>query len=493
MKKSGTIICILIDIFAIGMIALNLFVLNLPVWTGSIFCIALFGAIVLLWVKERKRKIRNVFLTCLNILVILIVFIGTYCNPYWNSINFRSNVDYCSKDYDVIFSSKEAKQDLDFAMKYLKKVHPALKDEIPDAVKTQYEQAAENLKNSDAITVNVLAREIEQVFSKLGDAHTFVESNFREYHYMKENYTHREAGDTLIAINGDSIEELFHKNSELFSYEAESYGMARMNNCLSTLEDLDYLGIDTKNGVTLTYGNVSGERIDETYFTEDFLLYDDYAAYNHLDEGTSEEEYHFVTYEIQPEHDLAVLTLDSCNYNDEYRNCVREMFTEVKKKGIRNVCVDLRNNGGGNSLVADEFLHYLDIDSYQTWGQDWRFGYFLISTKGFQKENERYGDYIFDGNVYLLTSTYTFSSAMDFAELICDNHLGTIIGEAPGNSPTSYGDIASFQLPNSKIYMQISTKKWYRVDENCTDLLVEPDIKCDSEQALIKLLDILIK
>lgn len=491
MKKFGTLICILFDIFAIGIIALNIFVLNMPLWIGGILCALLLGSMLSLWLTEPKRKVRNILFTCLQIFTAFLVFAGSYCNPYWNSLNFRSNADFCSKDFEETFSYQEAVQDLDYAMRYLKKVHPALKNGVPQDLTLQYEQALENLKNCDKITVNVLCREIECIFSKLGDAHTFATGNFREYHYMKDIYPHKESGHTLTAINGISLDELFQNNSELFSFEVPGYGMAQMRNKLTSLEDLNYLGIQTENGVTYTYVTETGEYIKNTYFTEDFLLYEDYVKQNHLDEDTEEEEYHFVKYEIQPEHDLAILTLDSCNYNEEYRNCLKEMFTKVKEQGIRNVCVDLRDNGGGNSLVADEFLHYLDINSYFGWGQDWRLGYFLISSKGAEINNKRYENLIFDGNVYVLTSTYSFSSAMDFAMLISDNHLGTLIGEAPGNSPRSYGDISMFQLPNSKIYMQISTKQWHRIDEDCTDLLVEPDIKCNSDEALEELYRIL--
>ena len=32
--------------------------------------------------------------------------------------------------------------------------------------------------------------------------------------------------------------------------------------------------------------------------------------------------------------------------------------------------------------------------------------------------------------------------------------------------------------------MQVSTKKWYRVDTECLDEFIEPDIKCESSRAL---------
>ena len=46
--------------------------------------------------------------------------------------------------------------------------------------------------------------------------------------------------------------------------------------------------------------------------------------------------------------------------------------------------------------------------------------------------------------------------------LIQDNHLGKIIGEPSANSVNGYGEVAYFYLPNTGLFAQVSTKKWYR-------------------------------
>lgn len=74
-----------------------------------------------------------------------------------------------------------------------------------------------------------------------------------------------------------------------------------------------------------------------------------------------------------------------------------------------------------------------------------------------------------------------------FAGYVKDNELGLIIGEAPGNNPNGYGEIAAFKLPNSELFMQISTKRFYRTDKSCKDELVIPDIECNREEAMAEL------
>ena len=115
----------------------------------------------------------------------------------------------------------------------------------------------------------------------------------------------------------------------------------------------------------------------------------------------------------------------------------------------------------------------------------------MASSKSRTLSNHQYTDLLFDGDVYVLTSTDTFSSAMDFAMLISDNKLGIVVGEASGNKPRSYGDIAVFKLKNSGLIMRVSTKKWYRVDETITDEFIKPDIECNSEDALQVLVEYL--
>ncbi len=107
---------------------------------------------------------------------------------------------------------------------------------------------------------------------------------------------------------------------------------------------------------------------------------------------------------------------------------------------------DIRDNGGGNSNVVNEFMRYLPIETYQIGSNRWRFGMFMIPSGAGIQKNVPYTDLLFAGDVYLLTSAESFSSAMIFAEYIKDNQVGTIIGEAPGNTPSGYGDIAMERL-----------------------------------------------
>ena len=102
--------------------------------------------------------------------------------------------------------------------------------------------------------------------------------------------------------------------------------------------------------------------------------------------------------------------------------------------------------------MANEFIKYLDVDRYDSFGCGMRFGFLYLDFDGMSTKSRKKG-HDFDGGVYILSSVDTFSSAMDFTMLIQDNGIGKVIGEPCGNLPSSYGETSSFALPNSHIYI----------------------------------------
>ena len=98
---------------------------------------------------------------------------------------------------------------------------------------------------------------------------------------------------------------------------------------------------------------------------------------------------------------------------------------------------------------------------------------------------------VFDGQLYVLTNIKTYSAAMDFAMLIADNDLGIIVGEPSGNLPDSYGDILSFQMPNSKLMLCVSHKRWYRIDRSKSGQPIRPDYEVESSEALEKVYELI--
>lgn len=482
MKKWIWIIYLAFIIILIGLIPLDLLFHNVSEWIVICNIVVLIAFVAWFWCKSGRKLIAKIIVTVLTLLSICISLFGVYCNPYWNSYNMKSS-NSNTKDYDITVSYKDAIRDIDYAVKYVKKDHPIFLKGTPDEFDTAYSKAVSELKKCDSITVSLLWQKLQNILATLKDGHTCTYASYMNYHYMKYIAGMREKGFYLAKVNGVTLDNLFSQRCNQLSYDTKSWGMETMEEYLSSMEGLSFLGIPVTGDVTFTYENDDGDTEDITCKKEDFLTYEEYIAYNNISEDDNSGE-SFVTYTIDEDNSLALLTLTACRYNEEYINCIKKMFAEVKEKGIRNVAVDLRDNGGGNSTVANEFIKYLDVPKYKIATDRWRFGFLNLKNNLNIVKNQKNSNYVFNGKVYLLTSTSTFSSAMEFAEYIKDNELGTIIGEAPGNNAYGYGEIAIFQLPASRLNLQVSTKQFYRADASVKVELVEPDLSCPKEEAL---------
>lgn len=479
--KKYILACTVLDLLSIILIPFDLFLMDIPQWTGLIVILMIVLANILLWIKVGEHDRAKIAVSAISLFCSAAAFFGTFCNPYWNSLNYRINADINSMAYDHVLTKEEALQDLGYAVNALERLHPAFYKNTPEEYSLRCAEIKEILSQSDSVTAAELNMHIETIFSSLSDGHTYVRMNPSDRRVLKYYREWTNAGYSFDSVNGISIEKLFENKSALYSYEVESWAYEWLYDDIVTIAGLNYLGFDTNGEIEYTLTSESGEIRTEKCSESDFLLWDEYAEYNKI-EGTYSDDA-FVSYKIDKENNIAILKLDSCRYNNEYISCVKDMFSEVRDNDIKNVAVDIRANGGGSDQVITEFLRYIDIDSYKIATMGWRLGPVYLELGSGTTKNSRYDDLMFDGDLYLLTSAGSFSSAMMFAEYVKDNHIGTIIGEAPGNVPDGYGEIAYFTLPNSKLFMQISTKHFYRADRECTDKLVLPDVPCSSDRA----------
>ena len=134
-------------------------------------------------------------------------------------------------------------------------------------------------------------------------------------------------------------------------------------------------------------------------------------------------------------------TLRQCIFDKTYKSALEDFFTSVRNEGVHSIILDLRGNPGGNSLVANEFIRYLQW-SYQGINSIVRYGLLIGKIgSGKRKTNKRV---CFSGNVCVIQHGQ-FQCCHGLATLLSDNGLCMVVGEAPGNMPSSYGDILYFR------------------------------------------------
>jgi hypothetical protein len=203
----------------------------------------------------------------------------------------------------------------------------------------------------------------------------------------------------------------------------------------------------------------------------------------------------------------------------DFRIFLEKMFTDIYQNNIRNLVVDLRNNGGGNSILANQFFDHVKLEQpiipfttavklsqlMQHYYPDTVNYYLNVLKNNFGIEatlpyyydldlemkesyfsiirNKESGFYIpesnnkFDGKLIFITGNGTFSSAGDMVTIAYDNGLGMIVGEPMGQKPTSFGDILYFTLPNTGIEGSVSHKVFKRPKRSRSDeKTIYPDI-----------------
>ena len=168
-----------------------------------------------------------------------------------------------------------------------------------------------------------------------------------------------------------------------------------------------------------------------------------------------------------------------------FEDFLNEMYVDIEKKQIRTFVVDMRNNGGGNSLLGDILLESLlpdnaNFKSYQSFVRiskflkDSSFYYSSVKTDSNQltnietlpkikewEERKKLGQR-FNGKVIFIQGQNTFSSANYLLTTIKDNHLFPIIGSNTSQKPTCFGDVITVLLPFTQTKACISHSYFQR-------------------------------
>lgn len=436
--------------------------------------------------KNKPHNERDERFKCLIIFLCALALCGVslwgawqiWFNPYRGTVSAFNP----TQDLESLLSTAQALEDLDYLIARVEERHPACIKELPDNVRTAYERERAIIESSSVVSVLSLWQSAARLLASLGDAHTavgvFYENGMRlplSFEWADDALICRGGeydGQAVIEIGGILITDLYERFLTQCSYELEAWARYSFASRLNRGEYLSFIGASSSGEVSLVLENPdNGNRV-----TADFILNENFRI------DAAEKPPNFDC-SLNKSAGVAVFALRQCVYDDEYKAALHEFFTEVKEQNIHSVIVDLRGNPGGNSLVAYEFIRYLPAESYLTGGSEVRQGPILWKNKPQNKKNKQLTP-IFSGDVYVLTGADSFSSAVDFAALISDNKLGTVIGEVPGNMPSSYGDILRFQTPNARLIFTVSYKYFTRPDASKRDLPLIPDVQVRAEDAL---------
>lgn len=199
-----------------------------------------------------------------------------------------------------------------------------------------------------------------------------------------------------------------------------------------------------------------------------------------------------------------------------------EMFREIEVGGITTLVVDVRYNQGGNSQLCDALLSRLkptsklkDFDTSIRFSPLWELHYRQLAEayrKAFAEKGMTFdadllysgsrlsgilaasdaslrqksdtltskskdGKNRFKGAVIFVQGAKTYSSAGMLITKAVDNRIGLVIGENSSYRPSHYGDLLTWELPNTQIKGTISHKRFHRPDRSKDqETLLRPDV-----------------
>lgn len=370
-----------------------------------------------------------------------------------------------TQPFDAVLTREEAAHDLAFMRNAVAQYHPCYLDGSGrDAVfEAAYARAQAQLDALEEITVGALWAIGAEMYCSLEDAHTMVTCRGSRRATNAAVLT-----EDVLSVGGIPRAELLSRFRRYYPCEpqVDFYPDVMLNTALATEHWLRLLGVDTAQDIPV-----------ETASGTHWLTLD-------TPEPSAAQSAPFYRWYIDEARGAGVFVLDECTLTEGYQQALKDFFTEVAGKGIGRIAVDLRHNGGGNSQVIQAFMRYIDVDKYFIFGgSNVRMKNRLIVNEPVSERNRRLQP-VFSGEVYVLTSHTTFSSAMLFAVTIADNGIGQIIGETPGNMPTAYGDVLSAQAPNSGLVCNMSHKRFFRPNREKDALPLMPDVEVPAEDAL---------
>ncbi len=415
---------------------------------------------------------------------------------------------------------QEALDDIDALVYGISNVHPDMFSECPQV---DFFRAVARLKDSikDSIGIEELYLGASPIVAMLGDGHThlllpeeyvFGDSEMfmplsvvvgqdNTLHIVWSSDDAIPPGSVIFTVNGITADSIIKSMIPLQSGERDQFKLMRINNDFTGLFKMLY----PADEYSVTYRSEGGDTVSEAILSAAPWV----KIKSHFSCEDTDPQQQPYSYTIDVARNVAVMDFRAFSDERYMKQFADSMFSELRERKIGNLIIDLRENGGGNSLVGDILLKYISSHPFTQMDRILvrvtPFTARLLNapnlTPMFQLNEVSPAEYIqplttaeghYDGNVYLLTSSKTFSAAASFAWTFSQCGIGTIIGEETGGMNVCYGDKVWYRLPHSGLECGISFKRFWllRADESAIHGAL-PDIPVSAPTALTTALSII--
>lgn len=171
------------------------------------------------------------------------------------------------------------------------------------------------------------------------------------------------------------------------------------------------------------------------------------------------------------DEETTILTIRNFAYYGDkfpiYQSFIDSSFKAIHSKGIKNLIIDLRFNGGGPSGAANHLLRYLAHAPYTYFSQN-DFGHLT-------HEQTPHPD-AFKGKIYILMDGDGHSTTGHFMSLVKEFDLATIIGEELGSNRFCTANQKRYTMPHTGISYSVARNTFITTAESTSaDRGILPD------------------
>lgn len=259
---------------------------------------------------------------------------------------------------------------------------------------------------------------------------------------------------SLVAIDNVPIKEVSAKVSEVAQFVENQFSqIIRTGNYLTISELLFALNVTKKkNEAVFTFLDANNKKIKTTLKALDVNSLNKTSDFVYLTIGVPEitkpnnPSFPYLWFSPIKNTQAIYINFESYPTFDDMQIFGETLVNYILKNQINQVVIDMRNNGGGDLYVGTVLAYALNLaDSI-----DWKNG------------------------VFVLTSNKTFSAATSNTALFKHLLNAKIVGQPTGSNPNGYQDMDQFELPNSKLIITYSKRK-FNLSETVTNG-IQPDV-----------------
>lgn len=420
-----------------------------------------------------------------------------------SNIIYTDSVVMNSKQY---LKGNDYQKDFLLCLNMLENTHPAFAMEnLPLDIKKIRKVGYKELKKIN--DSEKFALYLESIVSQLHDGHTYIYCNYPSdtifpmaFKYLNNEFfiqgieegNDEFIGKKILTVNGFDMYDVMMSFGSLLSCDNDIFLIERFN-CITKFcwKDSKY---NTKEALTVTCDD--GSSLNLNYLSAKEIKWK-WVETKPLQSPYQKTQMPF-RYEVYPENSICYLQFSSCmdkntlryqfqarGFNgmtkEEFEEQIKdipqfdiflqEVFDTIKKLDIQTLVVDARSNSGGNSMLCNQLLSWLKpVDEIKSFDSQKRISKLMETNYPNAVGNlftmNTDADKVFKGNVYFIQDNGTFSSAAMLIVMATDNNIGTVIGEAGSYRPCHFGDVLSYELPNTHVKGGVSHAYFMRPDKD---------------------------